>query len=691
LSFTSAHTGLPEMSHSPLPVTEGRQYPLQMGKAGWRSLERRLPLIMTGLLALILVIVLAFTYATLSSAAQRTMAERLTSAAHQLSTLTETGLAALRNRMRVVARDSVFRLALARAAADDGIPAFTPAETAALNTAFQRALVGRPDSAATIELWTSDGRRIAHAGTDLRSGLRVEKPSDPSALPVPHEGLDGLTPSDSVQIGDLYASDGAAFYWAVAPVIDGGARVGYLARRIRLEPGARVEETISALFGSEVSAYYHSADGSVWTSVSSGLATPPTRRLATANGALLVSRAGEGELLSSEDKLEMTPMSLVLETPMRSVLAAPREATARLALISLGLILVGALVAWGMSRRITRPIASLTEAAESVAQGDYGARVKPQGDAELARLARSFNRMAEEVGNSRHELEMQTEEALAGAEELENSNRELELARAEAEQARAHAEAANRAKSEFLAVMSHELRTPLNAIGGYTELLELELRGPVTDAQRRDLSRIRASQQHLLGLISAVLDLSRIEAGRVSYHIAPLALDPFLSSLDALVEPQASAKALTLDYVPCGPRLAAMADHEKLRQILLNLVSNAIRYTPSGGRVTLGATMVDDTKVAINVTDTGVGIPEDSLEHIFEPFVQLDRSLTRVRDGIGLGLSISRDLALGMGGDLAVESAVGKGSRFTLTLPRAAIEDVRGIPGRSGEHPAVQH
>lgn len=660
-------------------------------RAGWRSLERRLPLVMTGLLALILAIALALTYATLAKAAQRAMAERLESAAHQLGTLTEGGMGALRGRMRGYARDSTLRRALTSARRSGEGDAPDSAKIATVAAALARALAGRPDSATAAELWTTDGRRIAHAGADLRSGVRIQTAgSDLPEIPIPHEGLSGLAPSDSVQIGALHVADSGVFFWAVAPVMDRDARVGYLARRYRMEAAPRGGETIRALFGSGVSAYYHNADGSVWTSISGGLGSPPVRRDSVESG-FMVSRPGVGELLSAEEQIEHTPLALVLEFPMRSVLAAPQAAILKLALISLVLTLMGAMAAWAISRRITRPIVALTDAAEAIAQGDYGARVEPTGDDELGRLAVSFNRMAEEVGNSRHELETQTEEALAGAEELENSNRELELARAEAEQARAHAEAANRAKSEFLAVMSHELRTPLNAIGGYTELLELELRGPVTDAQRRDLSRIRASQQHLLGLISAVLDLSRIEAGRVSYQVAPLALDPFLSSLDALVEPQAAAKSLTLDYVPCGPHLAAAADHEKLRQILLNLVSNAIRYTPPGGRVTLSADALDESRVAIKVADTGVGIPEDSLEQIFEPFVQLDRSLTRVRDGIGLGLSISRDLARGMGGDLTVESRVGEGSRFIITLPRASIVgDVRTIPTLSGEHPAVR-
>ncbi|HEX5831869.1 MAG TPA: ATP-binding protein, partial [Gemmatimonadaceae bacterium] len=256
--------------------------------------------------------------------------------------------------------------------------------------------------------------------------------------------------------------------------------------------------------------------------------------------------------------------------------------------------------------------------------------------------------------------------------------------------AREAAEAASRAKSDFLAMMSHELRTPLNAIGGYTELLQLGLRGPLTDAQQRDLGRIRTSQEHLLGLISGVLDLSRIEAGRVSYDLAPMALSPFLAGLDALIEPQAAAKSLVLQHLPTPRGLGAMADREKLRQILLNLLSNAIRYTPAGGRVELAAASVSATMVAISVSDTGGGIDPEMRDRIFEPFVQLDRSLTRVREGVGLGLAISRDLARGMGGDLTVESEPGAGSRFTVTLPRVTVPEGEALTDASDEFPVAR-
>jgi signal transduction histidine kinase len=234
--------------------------------------------------------------------------------------------------------------------------------------------------------------------------------------------------------------------------------------------------------------------------------------------------------------------------------------------------------------------------------------------------------------------------------------------------AREEAEAANRAKSDFLAVMSHELRTPLNAIGGYAELMEMGIRGPVTDAQREDLARIQNSQRHLLGLINEVLNYAKLETGTIRYDVADVPVREALLAAEGLVAPQARAKGLALAVGDCPPRLAVRADAEKLRQILVNLLSNAVKFTDRGGRVDL-ACEARGERVHIVVRDTGIGIPADQLDRIFEPFVQVRADLRRTAEGTGLGLAISRDLARGMGGDLTVESAPGEGSVFTLEMP----------------------
>ena len=248
----------------------------------------------------------------------------------------------------------------------------------------------------------------------------------------------------------------------------------------------------------------------------------------------------------------------------------------------------------------------------------------------------------------------------------------------ESEAARRAAEAANAAKSQFLSTMSHELRTPLNAIGGYIDLLTLGLRGPLTEAQRQDLERVRLANQHLMSLVTDVLNFARLDAGQIEFHLADVELASIVAQLEPLIMPQLAAKGIRFDHDGCAPDTPdephrVRADPEKLRQILLNLLSNALKFTDAGGYVAIVcATDAKAGVIRIRVLDSGRGIPADQLGRIFEPFVQVDRHRTHAsQQGVGLGLAISRDLARGMGGDLTAESTPGVGSTFTLTLPAA--------------------
>jgi PAS domain S-box-containing protein len=311
-------------------------------------------------------------------------------------------------------------------------------------------------------------------------------------------------------------------------------------------------------------------------------------------------------------------------------------------------------------------------------------------------------RVQTELEANAAELEAQSEElqhqsaALEEAQaELEAANADLQLANAaltrrtlEAERAREEAEQANRAKSDFLATMSHEIRTPINAIIGYNELLRLELAGPLEEKQRQHLDRIHASSQHLLGLIEDVLDLAKVEAGRVSVERERALAVRAVAAAVEIIAPQAAAAevALATGALEDSEEAFYYGDERRVHQIVVNLLANAVKFTDPGGRVEISYGVQDESPIGggsatfIRVSDTGVGIAAPDLQRVFRPFEQLEQGHTRRHGGAGLGLAISRELASLMGGDITVTSTPGEGSTFTLWLPRGA-GDAGTLPG----------
>ncbi len=286
-------------------------------------------------------------------------------------------------------------------------------------------------------------------------------------------------------------------------------------------------------------------------------------------------------------------------------------------------------------------------------------------------------RVVRSIDMKRGELFVLEREAHAASERARN---EAEIAMQQAQAARAEAESANGAKSDFLAVMSHELRTPLAAIMGYQELLADGITGPITDAQAQQLGRIKLSARHLLSLIDEILTFTRLDAGRETVLEESVELDGVLRDAVEIIEPLAEGKKLDLRLTSPGPGVMIHTDPTKLRQILVNLLSNAVKFTQEG-YVAVSGEIVGD-QVVLTVSDSGIGIGEEHLGRIFDPFWQVEQKATRRASGTGLGLTVSRRLANLLGGDVAVASEVGKGTTFTVTLP-SRVPHIVSIPERA--------
>jgi signal transduction histidine kinase len=300
-------------------------------------------------------------------------------------------------------------------------------------------------------------------------------------------------------------------------------------------------------------------------------------------------------------------------------------------------------------------------------------------------LSALADQVAAPLENARLATQLERSTLLADNVRLFEAEREARLvAEAALREARLARDAAVRAdttKTQFLAAMSHELRTPLNAIGGYVELLAMGLRGPVTPEQASDFRRIKTSQDHLLRLINDVLEYARLGPGYNDLTLRDIDLNAVLHEAEVMIVPQAQAKGLTYSFAPAERTVLVRADAHLLKQVVLNLLSNAIKFSDPGGTVSMVSSVEPDarhedggTVARVDVRDTGRGIPAEQLESIFQPFVQVGRTLNQPTEGVGLGLAISRDLARRLGGELSVASELGHGSTFTLTVPLAPAE-----------------
>jgi signal transduction histidine kinase/HAMP domain-containing protein len=615
---------------------------------------------------------------------------------------------------------SLYDARLARIAADPALVDFlqTGRDTGAAKRALASVWTADADGQGRVELRRTDGTAVLDtAAAALPSASEWIRRTILSAALAPGTARVGplLSFGDTICYEAIAAIGSRASTGTHAPAgrSDGGRVAGYIvdSRRVSGQSAAAVRE----LIGTHAEMILGSPTTGVWSDLARRVPAPPAD-LAAAQPKLVPWPDREGGV-GFATPVPGAPWVLWVEQPATDILAPLHPLAIQIAVLSMLVIICGVLGGWVLSRPITRPIVALTEAAEQIAAtpGDV-AGLDGQGD-EVARLHEAFQRMARRVQDSlsaataaradaerqaretkalADELEQQVEEAQALSEELEESKNELQASNAETTAALAEAtrlaheaEAANQAKAEFLAAMSHELRTPLNSIAGHIELLELGIHGPVTDAQRNALARVKRSEEHLLSLVNDVLNFAKIAAGRIEYRVAELVLADAVADVTTIIEPQLIQRSFRLTVAV--PRdLVVYADEERLQQIVLNLLSNAMKFTEPGGCITIeGVVERGDSVVLLRVTDTGTGIPAEKWDAIFEPFTQLGSKSSERRGGVGLGLSISRDLARGMGADLEVASVVGEGSTFTIVLPRAGAHDSVSTPGLDGRTPSA--
>lgn len=353
-----------------------------------------------------------------------------------------------------------------------------------------------------------------------------------------------------------------------------------------------------------------------------------------------------------------------------------------------------------LTRSIVRPILSIEESAKKIGKGDLKERVPVMTDDEIGNLAVEFNKMAASLENYYSNLEKKVSER---TDELKHANDELFKKKQELELANIELQEANRMKSQFLANVSHELRTPLNSIIGFSELLLERAFGDLNERQAQYVEYVHSSGGHLLQLINNILDLSKIEAGRMELSPEEISIMEVLGEILGIIRPLAHEKKITIESktVPASPKL--YADKAKFKQIMMNLLSNAVKFNTVGGKITVDWDIVEEPNgmkmerfLVFMIKDTGIGIKESDKEKLFKEFEQIDSSITREYGGTGLGLVLTKRLVELHNGEIWVESEPGKGSVFSIKLPQGTEEmdvpvltDTQYPPPGSEERPLV--
>jgi len=612
-------------------------------------------------------------YTEVRRATRDVAVERLTSVTSQFAQLLATSTGQVTTQVANQAKNPAVRAYL--------FEPKTGNPSAALNAL---AVAGSPaQQPASVELWDTAGKRLLARGDGVD---RVDTALTRWVL--------ARRGSDSARVGEFELVGDSIVYPAIAPIVN-GRTTGYVVqwRFLRSTPQTRAQT--NQLIGSNATLYLGNRDGVLWTDLGARVAPPPIA-VDQLGGVVEYDRPNAGRRLAMARPIVGSAWVVLVEFGGGTVSAPARLFLVRESLIASVLAIVALMVGWFLSRRLTRPLRDVTLAAEGISAGDYSRRVPVTREDELGRLASAFNEMMQRVQDAQHGLEDRVNERTR---ELKQTLRQLQEGERRLSEAKDSAERANRAKSDFLAKMSHELRTPLNSIIGFSEVLQEQTFGPLNDKQERYVGNVLSSGRNLLDLINDILDLSKVEAGRMELAVDEFALSDALADIRTVVSALADRKSLEiqLDVDPALPRI--VADQGKFKQIMYNLLSNAIKFTPDGGRVRVGArrgrSLSPDGPgmVEISVADTGIGIRPEDQQRIFQEFEQVTSEYGRDQPGTGLGLALTRRLVELHGGRLWVESEPGLGSRFSFTMPVSRERPVAAQPpdeaaARAGEQGA---
>ncbi len=602
------------------------------------SLERKLPLLMGGMIVLLVLFATIGSYLEVRSAAVTGARERLEVVERQLQQMLGSGFETRKQQLGMFADTTPYIREVLRGATVD---------TAELHEALNR-LRTRSDSGLPIELWNPRGELIARTGRGVQTSSR-NQPTPPAEA--------AFSDTAGARISYFTRDErGGPTYFIDIPIHDGNRPLGIIRQTRRIVGGPNSMEFEELIGAGKI--YLTDRSGEVWTTLGGDSVAPmPIQKF---DGTYEARRDGQ-RVLTHAVKIPHSPWVSVIELPLAGVLARPQRFLREAILLGSILGLLGMLVAWRVSRRITQPIRELDAAASSFAEGAYDERVPVRRTDELGRLAVTFNTMAEQVQHAHSQLESAVDIA---------------------ETSRSEAQEANQAKSEFLATMSHEIRTPINAMIGYTDLLDMGVPGTMSEQQAKFVSRIRDSGRHLVGLVDELLDFAKIESREMRVEALPTSAGIAVKSAVQPLYAAAERKHIRIE-IACDEDYAFRGDARRVHQILLNLLNNAVKFTDDGGSITVVCGRGEapsemahhgtDDAVFIRVADTGIGIPADQLARIFQPFVQVTSGYTRQHGGAGLGLAISQKLAQLMRGTITVESLAGQGTTFTLWLPSDAL------------------